>query len=236
MSREYDRLETIAADSRYSAGVNEQMVGYGYAVAHRWLLGPRVLELGPAEGHMTDALVADGYDVTVVEGSQRFCDEITSRHPSIRVVHSVFEDFTSEPIFDTVVLGHVLEHVEDPVSILRLVRQWIAPEGRVFAAVPNARSLHRQAGVIMGLLGREDELNEADRHHGHRRVFDPESFRAIFGPAGLRIEFFGGYWLKPLSNGQVEAQWTAELLDAFVHLGERYPDIAAEIYVVARSA
>jgi 2-polyprenyl-3-methyl-5-hydroxy-6-metoxy-1,4-benzoquinol methylase len=213
----------------------EQMVQYSYGVARRWIRGPQVLELGPAEGHMTDALVIDGFDVTVVEGSQRFCDEIGARHPSVKVVHSIFEDFVSEPIFDTVVLGHVLEHVDDPVDILRRLGGWLAPGGRVFAAVPNARSLHRQAAVIMGLLGREDELNETDHSIGHRRVFNPESFRGVFTEAGLRIEYFGGYWLKPLSNGQIEANWTSEMIDAFVQLGERYPDIAAEMYVVART-
>jgi len=233
MDVEYERLENIAAESRYGAGANEHMVRHSYRVARRWIGGQRVLELGPAEGHMTDAIVADHLDLTVVEGSRRFCEEIAARHPTVKVVHSIFEDFTSEPIFDFVVLGHVLEHVEDPVQILRLVRGWLAPQGKVFAAVPNARSLHRQVGVMMGHLNREDDLNEADRHHGHRRVFDPESFRAVFAPADLQIEYFGGYWLKPLSNEQIESNWTSEMLDAFFRLGERYPDIAAEIYVVA---
>ena len=44
---------------------------------------------------------------------------------------------------------------------------------------------------------------------------------------------FGGYWLKPLSNAQLDRDWTPEMLDAFMALGERYPDVAAEIYVVA---
>jgi hypothetical protein len=72
-----------------------------------------------------------------------------------------------------------------------------------------------------------------DRHHGHRRVFDPTSFRAAFSGAGLNIEHFGGYWLKPLSNAQIEKSWTPEMLSAFMTLGEKYPEIAAEIYVVA---
>jgi hypothetical protein len=108
------------------------------------------------------------------------------------------------------------------------------PQGRILAAVPNSRSLHRQAAVIMGLLEREDQLNDLDRHHGHRRVYNPESFRQDFLKAGLDIEVFGGYWLKPLSNGQIEETWTPQMLQAFMQLGERYPDIAGEIYVIAR--
>jgi len=127
----------------------------------------------------------------------------------------------------------VLEHVQDPVDILARTRQWLKPGGRIFAAVPNARSVHRQAATIMGLLPQEDALNEMDRHHGHRRVFNPESFRAAFSQAGLRVDVFGGYWLKPVSNGQIESHWTPAMIEAFMQMGERYPDIAGEIYVVA---
>jgi hypothetical protein len=96
--------------------------------------------------------------------------------------------------------------------------------------------LHRQAAVLMGLLETEHALNEADRHHGHRRVYDPESFRRDFLRAGLSIEMFGGYWLKPVSNAQIAQSWTDDMLQAFMALGERYPDSAGEIYVVARAA
>jgi hypothetical protein len=74
-----------------------------------------------------------------------------------------------------------------------------------------------------------------DLHHGHRRVFNPETFRNAFYQAGLQIEVFGGYWMKPVSNKQIEDNWSAEMLDAFMKLGERYPDIAGEIYIVASS-
>ena len=88
----------------------------------------------------------------------------------------------------------------------------------------------------MGILREEDTLNELDLHHGHRRVFNPETFRNCVAPAGLKIEIFGGYWMKPVSNAQIEASWTPEMIEAFMVLGERYPDIAGEIYVVASRA
>jgi len=114
-------------------------------------------------------------------------------------------------------------------------KQWLRPRtGRLFAAVPNARSLHRQAAVIMGMLLQEDALNEMDIHHGHRRVFNPETYRNAFYQAGWQVEIFGGYWMKPVSNKQIEVSWTPQMLEAFMQLGERYPDIAGEIYVVAR--
>jgi hypothetical protein len=55
----------------------------------------------------------------------------------------------------------------------------------------------------------------------------------IFARRVSSIQVFGGYWLKPLSNAQLEAHWTPEMLEAYMQVGERYPDIAAEIYVIA---
>jgi 2-polyprenyl-3-methyl-5-hydroxy-6-metoxy-1,4-benzoquinol methylase len=231
---EKSRLESISNVSLYSAGVNSASIKYSFKVAERHLVGDSILEMGPAEGVMTELLVATGKKLTLVEGSGLFCDALRHRFPQANTIHALFEEFQQNELFDNIILGHVLEHVEDPVDILSRARQWLKPGvGRLFAAVPNARSLHRQAAVIMGLLKEEHELNEMDRHHGHRRVYDPESLRADFQRAGLHIDIFGGYWIKPLSNAQIEASWTPDMVEAFMELGERYPDIAGEIYAVA---
>jgi 2-polyprenyl-3-methyl-5-hydroxy-6-metoxy-1,4-benzoquinol methylase len=230
---ERNRLDGIADISRYAAGVNTDTIRYSFRVFSRYLQGRTILEMGPAEGVMTELLYATGLDLTLVEGAEKFCEDLRGRFPKAVVHHSLFENFAPTEKFDNIVLGHVLEHVEDPVDILRRASAWLAPGGRFLTAVPNARSLHRQAAVIMGLLPREDTLNTTDLHHGHRRVFSPESFRQAFTEAGLKVEMFGGYWLKPVANAQIEQHWTPEMLAAFMQLGERYPDIAGEIYVIA---
>ena len=233
MSAECDRLERIAGESQYAAGINRDTIDYAFRIFARHLRGNTILELGAAEGVMTELLAQTAMKLTVVEGSRRFCDSVQLRFPQIHVVHSLFETFEPLETFDNIVLGHVLEHVEDPIAIVTRAAKWLSPAGRILAAVPNSRSIHRQAAVLMGLLERESSLNELDVQHGHRRVFDPESFRGCFLQAGLTIEVFGGYWLKPVSNGQIEASWTRAMLQAFMQLGERYPDVAGELYVVA---
>jgi 2-polyprenyl-3-methyl-5-hydroxy-6-metoxy-1,4-benzoquinol methylase len=233
-TQEIEHLERIASDSWYARGCNSRTIEYSFKIFTRHIRGESILELGPAEGVMTDMLAALARRFTLVEGSAKFCDDLRRRFPKAKVVRSLFEDFQTEERFDNIVLGHVLEHAADPIEILRLAKTWLSPEGRIMAAVPNARSVHRQAAVIMGLLPFEEAMNENDQHHGHRRVFTPETFRNAFLQAGLRIEIFGGYWLKPVSNRQIEETWTPEMLDGFMQLGERYPDIAGEIYVIAR--
>lgn len=235
MSDERRRLDGVAADVSYEEGVNGAMIAHLARVyARYWTPGASCLELGPAEGTFSAVLAERFDDLTLVDGSEHFVALLRERLPQAAIVHALFEDYEPQRRFDTIVLGHVLEHVEDPPALMRRVREWLTPAGRLFAAVPNARSLHRQAAVLMGLLAHERALNDTDRRLGHRRVYDPESFRAEFHAAGFDIEVFGGFWLKPVSNAQIEASWTPEMLDAFMRVGERYPDIAAELYVIAR--
>jgi 2-polyprenyl-3-methyl-5-hydroxy-6-metoxy-1,4-benzoquinol methylase len=231
--RERDRLDAIAHDSWYAQGANLAGVRYSGRVLSRFWRGRSCLELGPAEGEMTELLAPAFERLVLVDGSETFCAALAERHPGAVVCCALFEEWETEERFDSIVLGHVLEHVDDPRGLLRRAGGWLAPGGRILAAVPNARSLHRQAAVLMGLLEEEHALNDADRHHGHRRVYDPESLRADVLGAGLTLDAFGGYFLKPVSNGQIERDWTPQMLDAFMALGERYPDVAGEIYVVA---
>ncbi len=230
---EKNHLNKIAENSLYTTFSNKLMIEYCFTVFKRFLRHGSILELGPAEGVMTKYLSDYTRDLVLVEGSDVFCRALKEQYPAASVVNELFEDFKPESSFDNIVLGHVLEHVEDPVQILSLCKGWLRPDGIILAAVPNSLSLHRQAAVIMGLLDSEDSMSELDIHHGHRRIYNPILLRKHFVQAGLKIQHFGGYWLKPVSNAQIHEQWTENMLAAFMKLGERYPDIAAENYVIA---
>jgi len=231
--KETERLNKIAENSKYAQGANGWTTDYSFRLFERFISGSSILELGPAEGVMTNHLYKLNKDLTIVEASSEFCVRHKKKFPDAEILHSLFEDFRTKKKFDNIILGHVLEHVSNPIDILKQYKSYLTPQGKVICAVPNARSIHRQAAVILGLLKSEDDLNDADVHHGHRRVYNPESFRNAFLSAGYKIDFFGGYWLKALSNSQIEDTHTPEMVESFMKLGERYPDIAAELIIVA---
>lgn len=228
------RLEEIAEKSRYSEGILARAQQFGYEIYCDFLLEKTVLELGPAEGYGTEVLLAQGYEVTVVDGSAHFVSSIQQRFPECLGEVSLFEEYSPELEFDNIVAAHVLEHVLDPSALLQRVKTWLKPTGRLIVAVPNAHSLHRQIGVEMGLLSEEASLNETDLIQGHRRVYSFVSLLPELRDAGFEIEFTGGFWLKAASNSQIEAAAQFDAFEASLKLGQRYPDISAEIYVVAR--
>ena len=232
---EKQRLDEIAKNSIYAHGVDGLNVQYSGEIFMRHITREGILELGPAEGLMTDILYPKyKKDYTIVDGSELFISQIKERHPEIVSYVSLFEQFEPDRKYANILLGHVLEHVVDPVAILRLCKGWLEHDGVILAAVPNANSIHRHVGIEMGLIEKLDDFSEKDRRHGHRRVFFREDFADCFAKAGFRLIQFGGYYLKPLSNAQIENDWTNELMNSFMRLGEKFPEIAADMYIVAK--
>lgn len=232
---EKQRITKHSSIACYAAGVMQKATSYCCDIFRRNMRPGSVLELGPAEGIMTDMLFPYYKNYTIVDGADFFVKAILERHPEIEGHCTLFEEFQPSKKYNNIILGHVLEHVEDPVVILKMCASWLAKDGVILAAVPNSHSIHRQAAVLMELLKTEKELNETDRKNGHRRVYDIQSLQKDFADASLNTVKCGGYWLKPEHNAFIDSNWNDKMIDAFLQLGENYPDIAGEIYVVAQN-
>lgn len=229
-----NKLEEVAQNSLYTTFTNTMTIEYSYEIFKRYLANGNILELGPAEGLMTEKLMNHDSNLTVIEGSDVFADQLKEKFKSIHIVNSLFEHAVIDKKYDYIILGHVLEHVESPQLVLKKIKQWLKPDGLVFCAVPNARSIHRQVAVEMKLINSIFDMSKKDIHHGHMRIYTPETLKSEFINSGYEIQNFGGYWLKPISDSQIDQNWTPEMLLGFMKLGESYPDIAAEIYLIAR--
>lgn len=207
------------------------MVEQGYRKFRKYFKGNIALELGPATGYMTQYLKNDFEKLYVVEGSESLLLQIPD-YSNVIKINSLFEDFKSPLKFDTIILNHVLEHIEDPVSLLKMIRAWMSNDGILIIGVPNAKSFHRLAAVKMGLLKTEYELNSRDLELGHYRVYDFPLLRDHVNQADLKIVTEGGVFLKFLSNSQIEKLLTKDVIDAYFELGDIFKENSAEIFMI----
>jgi SAM-dependent methyltransferase len=184
----------------------------------------RVLEMGFGTGLVTGELLARGVPIEVLEGSPKLCRVARERHGAAGlVVHEgLFEQFAPVEPYEAVLAMHIAEHVDDPVSLFAMVREWIAPAGAIVVVVPNAESLHRRLAVRMGLQGRLDDLSPRDELVGHQRVYDLERLRADLAAAGFEPREEFGYQLKTVPNAMM-ADWPHGLLAALVEISEEIP-------------
>ena len=90
---ELKRLEGVASTSLYDKGVAPFAMSYCFEVFKRHIRGPRILEMGPAEGLMTEQLIRLNHTLTVLEGSPTFCEMLAGKFPDLVIENSLFEDF-----------------------------------------------------------------------------------------------------------------------------------------------
>jgi 2-polyprenyl-3-methyl-5-hydroxy-6-metoxy-1,4-benzoquinol methylase len=233
---EHERVTSISGwYLRSQLDFDRRMIHFRYLTLRGHLAGPDGLELGPAEGEMTQFLLPHFERLTVVDGAADLLACIPEA-PNLTKVHALFEEFEPRGRFDCILMEHILEHVADPPGLLRRARGWLKPGGKVLLGVPNGHSLHRLAAVKMGLLQDPCELNARDHSLGHRRVYTRQALARDVEAGGLRAAELGGVFLKPLSNQQIQDHWTEEMIQGFFRLGADFPGHAAELYAVCEAA
>lgn len=212
--------------------IDYQLTHFCYLAAKPFFKGKNCLELGPSSGYMTKNLIQDFERVVAVEGAADLVAKIPDASNLVKVC-SLFEEFNTGEKFDTIVFNHVLEHIADPVPLLKRISGWLAPGGHFIVGVPNARSFHRMVAVKMGLLESIYTLNERDHQLGHQRVYDMDLLKDHITQGGFSIAHETGIFLKFLANGQIEQWFSQDMIQAFYELGKDYPELCAEIMVVA---
>lgn len=210
---------------------DKHLIYYRYKTIKNYLIGPAGLELGPGDGQMTQYLKDDFENLTLVDASQNLLNAIPD-YPNVKKELSLFEEFVPTRHFNSIIMEHIIEHVADPIGLLKRVKNWLNFGDRVILGVPNSQSFHRLVATKMGLLKRPDELNSRDYALGHRRIYNMESLLSHIEEVDFAIIATGGVFFKPLSNSQIEQQWTVEMMDGFYELGKDFPEYAAEIYAV----
>lgn len=128
----------------YLHSASEEMVkarGYTLGVAQTMLGRPgRMLDIGCGRGESLVAAGRAGWNAVGVEPSAEFV--AAGRALGVEIVNSTVADLAEPPAsFDLVMLSGVLEHVYEPLEILRATRRFLRPGGLAVIDVPNERSL-----------------------------------------------------------------------------------------------
>ena len=191
-----------------------------------------LLELGLGHGITANAFDPHFPRHVVIDASPAVIQNYRERFPDSRVeiVQSYFETFETHERFDVIVFGYILEHVDDPVAVLRHFRRHLAPGGRMFVTVPNAEVLNRRLGHLAGMLPDMQQLSDHDVLLGHKRYYTIESLRTDIHEAGYDVVRLEGIYLKPLSTSQmISLNLRDEIIEAFCVAAIDYPELSCGI-------
>jgi len=191
-----------------SANFNEynSIVGY-YQVQSclEFAQGPAVLDVPCGDGLLTSMFSRHFERVVGVDASSTHLAKARQRLPGVEFHEALIEDLRLDEKFNTVLMLNILEHVLDPVLVLRKAAGFLADGGVLIVHVPNAKAINRRIAVLMGTLESCEELSPFDINvAGHRRSYTLKTLVGDIHQAGLKVQATGGIFYKMLSTPQMD--------------------------------
>lgn len=159
-----------------------------YRYAER-LLGRRgvTLDVGCGSGESLLAAQQAGWDAVGIEPSAEFAEFARQRYGADVRVGELADVRFDDGSFDFLTLGAVLEHVFEPLVLLREMRRVLRPGGLAYIGVPNEAGLYWTLGnAYQRLRGRDWVLNISPTFEPfHTLGWSKRSLRKALVLAGL---------------------------------------------------
>jgi len=194
--------------------------------------GQSLLELGIGHGYSTVKFSERFNRHLVLEGSLAIINNFVKEFPecNAKILHSTFENFYTEEKFDIIIMGFILEHVDDPSFILTQYKHYLCPKGSIFIAVPNAEALNKRFGYEAGIINSMSDLSQNDIALGHKRLFTVKTLKDLVESQGYRAKILEGIFLKPITTQQIiDLKLSDNILKAMLKVGVDYPELCVGI-------
>lgn len=198
-----------------------------------------LLELGSFKGDFTKRLLPYFQDITCVEASDVAIREAKiTLGDQVKFVNGLFETLMLRRRYDNIVMTHVLEHLDDPVRVLKRINdKWLSDDGRLFLVCPNANAPSRQIAAKMGLISHNAAVTSSESAHGHKMTYSLDTLERDAKKGGLKVLHRSGIFFKALANYQWDMLLktdiiSPEYLEGCYHLGQQYPDLCASIFLL----
>ncbi|WP_216913406.1 MULTISPECIES: class I SAM-dependent methyltransferase [unclassified Synechococcus] len=210
---------------------------YPQRILQRLHTGRSILELGIGHGITARIFHEVASRHVLIEGASVVIEQFRAEHPDLdcEIQHCYFEDFETLEKFDYIVMGFILEHVDDPRMVLQRYAQYLAPGGKLFVAVPNGKSLNRRIGYAMGKINDLYDLNANDVAMGHQRQYCVDTLTADLESSGYELTHLEGIYLKPLPLPVLQRmEDAAENFQALLQVGIDFPELSVGLLVEAQ--
>lgn len=240
MKRDYDREMKDTQEHKYA-------YNFDFDVMHQFMLKSfipffnhgNVLELGSFKGDFTKRLIPHFSDITCVEASIEAVGQAKRElGGKVKFVQSLFEETKLPVRYDNIILTHVLEHLDEPITIMKRINyEWLSEKGRFFLVCPNANAPSRQIAVKMGLITHNHAITPSEKEHGHRITYTLDTLERDARAAGLKVVHRSGIFFKAFANFQWDRLLqtdiiSKEYIEGCYQLGQIYPDLCSSIFLM----
>ena len=198
----------------------------------------RILEIGSGMDPLFQYL-NDYIAYTVVEPSDIFHDlakSLSEGNKRISLLHDYIENITTDEKYDFIVISSLLHEIENPKTILKVVKNLCNSNTIVYINVPNARSFHRLLALEAGMISSIYNKSENQIKFQQAYTFDMTTLEKLVTSSGFTVIESGSYFVKPFTHSQMRMLLSNEIvgvnvLEGFEKMIKYCPDLGSEIFL-----
>ena len=144
----------------------------------------RILDVGTSNGYLGASLGQLGHSVVGIERDTSCAEEARRYYDSFHV-HDIEDfDFSYRGEFDYVLFADILEHLRDPISVLRRSLPSLKESGKIIVSIPNVANIIIRLSL---LLGRFDYADRGILDQSHLKFYTRASLLKMLDAASCRV-------------------------------------------------
>jgi SAM-dependent methyltransferase len=188
-----------------------------HLVVYEWIgarvLGMRVLDMACGEGYGSEVLSRSAAAVLGVDGNPEAHEHARLRYvrENLRFEWGAVENHGQPGSFEAVVFLQTIEHVQDPVAVLRHFRSLLAPGGTVYVSTPNLLTLAPPGAA-------------KSSNPWHLREYRADEFRDLCTTVFGQVELLGLFHARKLAVHARALQLGWDTVHKRLHVTKRFYD------------
>jgi 2-polyprenyl-6-hydroxyphenyl methylase/3-demethylubiquinone-9 3-methyltransferase len=170
---------------------------------HAEILGKKVLDVGCGGGILTESMAKAGAQAKGIDLSEKAL-KVADLHSLESGVAVQYEYISAENLaakeagqYDVVTCMEMLEHVPDPLSIIKACTQLVKPGGKVFFSTLN----RNPKSYLLAIIGAEYILQILPKGtHDYKKFIKPSELGEFLREAGLEMNEIIGLSYNPITQ------------------------------------
>jgi SAM-dependent methyltransferase len=164
-----------------------------HLAVYEWIgarvIGKRVIDLACGEGYGSEVLSRSAATVLGVDANPEAHDHARLRYPrqNLRFERGLVETHGDAGAYDAVVFLQTIEHVQDPVAVLKRFRSLLSPGGVAYVTTPNVLTLAPPGAEKSDNPWHIKEYRAAEFELLCRGVFEQVQMLGLFHARKLRL-------------------------------------------------
>lgn len=215
--------KSVYSTNRYKGNVNSAWTKVFKFIKKEW----RVLDIGCSSGYLGKALKErKNTEVIGVDINKDDIQEAKQNLDQAYVLDLEKESLPKIGMFDAIIMADVIEHLVDPVAVLKKLKKHLKPGGRLVFSIPNMTNVTVRVELLQGRFEYK-EFGLLDKTHIH--FYDQEEVERVLSESGFEIQEYD-CTIKNIPDDILKKELQATGIELTDKLKKHLNDPSARIY------